>query len=151
MHGKYGLLSLGKASSHSTALPSALCCYVLPLYAVFSCFYTTRCDDYSFTTGGYGIFNMRANVGASRKHEGGSGINKCAQEVTRRDRKNVSHPAPPGDRTQALTTELRPVLFAKTKTKSFVRPPQTANIYIPRATHWIFLPLVPKKNQWTCC
>ena len=33
MHGKFGLLSLGKASSHSRALPSCIFCV-----AVFSCF-----------------------------------------------------------------------------------------------------------------
>ena len=32
-------------------------------------------------------------------HEGGSGKRKFAQELTRRDRKTVSHPAPLGDRT----------------------------------------------------
>ena len=46
------------------------------------CFDTTGCDAYSFTTDGYGIFNMRKNVGACQTHEGGSGTNKSAQELT---------------------------------------------------------------------
>ena len=35
-------------------------------------------------------------MGACRTHEGGSGTNKSAQELTRRYRKTSSHPAPPG-------------------------------------------------------
>ena len=71
-----------------------------------------------FTTDGYGIFNnMRTNLGVCRTHEGGSGTNKSAQELTRRDRKTAPHPAPLWDRTNpgsldlnsgTLTTELRP-------------------------------------------
>ena len=44
-------------------------------------------------------------MGACRAHEvgrGGSGINKSAPELTRRDRKTIPHPAPPGDQTQGL-------------------------------------------------
>ena len=50
---------------------------------VFSCFHTTVCEAYSFKTDGYGIFNVRTHVGACRTHEGGSGTNKSAQELTR--------------------------------------------------------------------
>ena len=47
MHGKFELLFLGKASSHSTALPSFFCfSFLLFLCAVFSCFLTTGCDAY---------------------------------------------------------------------------------------------------------
>ena len=73
-----------------------------PLCAEFVCFRTTGCEDYSFTTDGYRIFNVRTHVGAFRIHEGESGTNKSAQEWTRRNRKTVYHPAPPGDRTQIL-------------------------------------------------
>ena len=73
------------------------------LCAVFSCFDTTGCEAYSFTTAGYGIFNVRTHLGACHAHSGGSGTNRSAQELTRMDtHKNVSHPAPPGDRTQGL-------------------------------------------------
>ena len=61
---------------------------------VFLCEHTTRCEAYSFTADGYGIFNLRTHSGACCTHEGGSGTNKSAQELTRRDRKTVSHPAP---------------------------------------------------------
>ena len=50
-----------------------------PLCAAFSYFHATGCDAYYFTTDGYGIFNVRTNVGACRTHEGGSGINRSAQ------------------------------------------------------------------------
>ena len=43
-------------------------------------------------------------VGGCRTHKGGSGTNKPAQELTRRDRKTAAHPAPPaGDQTQAFS------------------------------------------------
>ena len=59
------------------------------LYPVFLSFHTTNCEceAYSFTTDGYGIFNVCTNLGACPTHEGGSGTNKSAQELTRRDRK----------------------------------------------------------------
>ena len=94
MLGKFVLLSPGKASSHSSALVS----YFFPLRAVFSCFYTTDFEACSFTTNGYGIFNVHTNLEACRTHEGGgggggggaSGTNKSANVLTRRD----SCPAP---------------------------------------------------------
>ena len=72
------------------------------LYAVFLCFHTTGYESYPFTTDGYGIFNVRTNLVAWRTLEGWSGTNKCAQELTLRDRKAVPQPAPPGDLTQGL-------------------------------------------------
>ena len=98
MRGKFGVLSPGKVNSHSTALSRSP--RPLPMCAVFLCFHTTDCEACSFTTYGFRIFNVRITVGACRRHEGGSGKNKSAQELTRRDRQSVSHPAPPGDRTQ---------------------------------------------------
>ena len=44
---------------------------VFLLCAVFSGFHTTGCEAYSLATDGFGIFNMRANLGACRTHEGG--------------------------------------------------------------------------------
>ena len=69
MHRKFGSLFLGKA----TALPSF---FFFPLCAVFSCFHTTSCEAYSFIIDGFGIFNMRTNLGTCRTHEWGSGTNK---------------------------------------------------------------------------
>ena len=72
-----------------------------------------------FTTDGYRIFNVRTNRGACRTHEGGSGTNKSAQELTRRDRKTVPHSASPGDRTRGsgkvskLFSGLEPVHYDK--------------------------------------
>ena len=54
-----------------------LCSFFFSLLcAVFSCFHTTGCEAYSFTTDGYRIFNTRTNVGACHTHEGGSGTNR---------------------------------------------------------------------------
>ena len=44
-------------------------------HAVFLCDHTSSCEAYSFTTDGYGIFNMRKNLGACRAHEGWSSTN----------------------------------------------------------------------------
>ena len=41
------------------------------VYAVFLCDRTTGCETYSFTTDGYGIFNVHTNLGACRTHEVG--------------------------------------------------------------------------------
>ena len=98
MHGKFWLLSPGKASSHSTALHNFFCF----VCAGFSRFHTTGCEAYSFTTDGFGIFNVRSNWVRAVHTKGGSGTNKSAEDLTRRDRNVVSHPAPPGDRTQGL-------------------------------------------------
>ena len=97
MHGKLGLLSQGKASSHSTALAS-----FSPLRAMFPCFQTTGCEAYSFTIDGYEIFNVRTHVGACCSHEWGSGTNMSAQELNRRDKTSARHAAPPRGRTQGL-------------------------------------------------
>ena len=61
-------------------------------------FCTTGCQAYS-STDGYGIFNVRVVRLHMKK---GSGTNKTAQDLTRRDRKPVLHLARPGDRTQGL-------------------------------------------------
>ena len=97
---------------------------------MFSCFNTTGCEAYSFTTDGYGIFSVLTNLRACRTHEGegggsggeggrggGSDTNKSAQELIQRDIKTVSHSASPcvgsnpgssDYNSDALTTELRP-------------------------------------------
>ena len=99
MHWELGLLSPGKASSHSTVLPI----FFLSCVQRFSSVHITGCEAYSFTTGAYGMFNVRthlvrvvhmkvAGVGG-----GGSVINQSAHDWTRRDRKTVPHPASQGD------------------------------------------------------
>ena len=55
-----------------------------------------------FTTDEYGIFNGRAHFGAFRAHEGGSGTNRSAQELTRRDRTTGAHLSPLGDGTHGF-------------------------------------------------
>ena len=63
------------------------------LCAVFSCFNTgTGCEAYSFTADGHGIFNVRTHLGACRTHEGESGTNKFAQELTLKGQKNCPSP-----------------------------------------------------------
>ena len=58
------------------------------MYAIFWCDRTTGCEAYSFTADGYGIFNMcTINLGARCTHEGGSGTNKSAKQLTRKDLK----------------------------------------------------------------
>ena len=94
--GNYGLFYAGKASSHNTALVSFKI-YIKkpPLCAVFSCFYSTGCEAYSFTTDEYGMFTMRTNVGVCSTHEKGSGPNKSAQELTWDGQKKTLFLTPP--------------------------------------------------------
>ena len=115
MHRKCRLLSLGKASSHSTALPSfppPVCSvFVFPFHRLWSLLFSI------FITDGYGIFNVRTSLGAYRTHEGGSDTKKSAQGMIRRDRKTIPHPVPPPEdrnpgssnlNSDALTTDPRP-------------------------------------------
>ena len=67
MQWKFGLLSLRKASSHSTALCPAWVFFFLCSVFVFP--YHRLWGLYSFTTDGYGIFNVRTNLGARLTHE----------------------------------------------------------------------------------
>ena len=71
-HGKFGLLSLRKASCDSHATQPYLITSLV--YAVFLCVHITGCEA-SFTTDGYGIFNLHTHLGACCTHEGGSGTN----------------------------------------------------------------------------
>ena len=93
--GNLGRFPRWKAAATESRYPTLITSLVC---AAFLCDHTTGCKAYSFTTDGYGIFNVRTNLGAYRSHEGGSGTNKSAQELIRRDRKTAAHPAPPGDR-----------------------------------------------------
>ena len=65
--GNSGWFPLGKRAAIERRYPDLF--YFL--CAVFSYFHTTGCEAYSFTTDGYGNFNMRTNVGACRTHEWG--------------------------------------------------------------------------------
>ena len=88
------------------------------LCAVFSCFDTTDCEAYCLTTDGFGIFNVRTNLGTCHTHEGGSDTSKSAEELTRRDRKTLfltpypargSNPRSSDLKSDdSLTTELHP-------------------------------------------
>ena len=87
----------GKRAAMARRYPALLWGFFL--CEVFSCFHTTGYDAYSFTTDGYGIFNVRTDVGACRTHEDGSGTNKSEQElIGRTETTTVALPAPPGDR-----------------------------------------------------
>ena len=78
------------------------------VYAVFLCDHTTGCEDYSFTTDAYGIFNVRTSLDACHTHEGESlGTSTPAQELTRRDRNTAPHPAPPGIKPRVVGFEFR--------------------------------------------
>ena len=78
MHRKFGLLSPGKLGNHNAAL-TRFFLFVF-VCAVFSCFLTTGCEAYSFTTDAYEIFNVSTHLFACRAHEWGPGTNKSAQE-----------------------------------------------------------------------
>ena len=61
--GNSGHFSRGnKASCVRVALPNP----TSRVSAVFVCDHTTGCESYSFTTDGYGIFNVRTNLGTCR-------------------------------------------------------------------------------------
>ena len=60
----------------------------------YFCVTITPAVRLSFTTDGYGIFNVRTSLGACHTHEGGSGTNKSEQE--RRRAWNVMKPASTG-------------------------------------------------------
>ena len=75
----------GKVSSHSTAATQLV--FLSPVCSVFRV--SKPQSVRLFTTDGYGIFNVRTNLGACRTHEVGSDTNKSAQELTRRDRSAV--------------------------------------------------------------
>ena len=90
MHGQFGKFSPRKASSHRTVLPSLFVCvcsvFMFPLH---------RLSGLLFTTDGYGIFNVRTKMGACHPlPEAGSGTNKSAQSLTRRNGKTVACPSP---------------------------------------------------------
>ena len=89
--GNSAFFFLGKASNHTTVLPSiflpcvqSFCVSIPPAVrpAVF------------FMTDGYGVFNVRTNLGACHTHKGRSGANKSAQELTGRDRRTLPLPLP---------------------------------------------------------
>ena len=100
VHGKFGLLSQGKARSHSTALPSLsppVCippppppppcvqCFSVSIHKLWGLLFY----EGSLTSAQSWV---RAN---SHTHEGGSGKNKPVQELTQRGRKNCPLPCLP--------------------------------------------------------
>ena len=76
--------------------------------------HTTVCQAYSFTTDGYGIFNVRNTFRVRAVHtKGGRHKQVCTRVDSEGQKQNnlAIHPAPPGDRTHGLriwTTDLRP-------------------------------------------
>ena len=110
MHGIFRLVSPGKANSHSTALAFVFSfeqCYRVSIPPAAA-------DAYSFTTDGYGIFNIRTIWVRAVHTKGGSGTNNSAQELTRMDRKTVHLPHQ-GTTTYLLSTS--PVIGMKMKLK----------------------------------
>ena len=105
MHGKFWLLSREKASSHSTVLPRCFfhCvqCFRVSIWPALRRTLLRLMDMGSLTCAQIWVRVIHTNA-KWREGGGGSGTNKSAQELTRRDRKTVCHPAPPGDRTQGL-------------------------------------------------
>ena len=57
---------------------------------------TTGCEAISFTTDQMDLESLACihHLGACRTHEGGSGTNESALELTQGDRKSVSSPCP---------------------------------------------------------
>ena len=78
---------MGHSGRFPRGKPAATECITHPklitnlVYAVFVCDQNTGYEAYSFTTAGYGIFNVRTKLDACRTHE------ESAQRLTRRDRK----------------------------------------------------------------
>ena len=116
MHGKFGMLSHGKASSHSTALSPPPPPPPPTMYAVFSCLHTTGCKVHYFTTDGNGIVNVRTHLGSCRTHERGVRDKQVCTRVDSEGHENCPSPCPargtnPGSsdlNSDSLTTELLP-------------------------------------------
>ena len=70
MHRKFELLSVPEESEQPQY--GATHFFLSPLCAVISCFHTVDCGDYSITTNGYAMFNVRIHLGACRIHEVGA-------------------------------------------------------------------------------
>ena len=113
MHGKFRLPSPGKARSHSMQFLVV----VFSMCAVVSCFQSTGCDAYSFTTDGYRIFNVRTTLGVCHTHEGGVRHKQFCIRVDSEGQKNCSSPCPTRGsnprssdlNSDALTTDLVPL------------------------------------------
>ena len=91
MHGKFRLLSPGKVSSHSTALPSF--CFFLSAVCVF--FYIAEAVRPTLLrqTDVYGIFNVRTNwVLAAVRMKGGQAQTSLHKKSLRRTEKTVLLP-----------------------------------------------------------
>ena len=77
--GNSDCFSPGKRTAIVRRYPAFLIIFLPPLCSVLSCIHIAGCEAYSFTTYGYGIFNVRRNLGACRRlrtkgrEEGGEG------------------------------------------------------------------------------
>ena len=104
---------------------------VFPVCSV-SCSHTTGCDAYSFTADGYGIFNVRTNVGACGTHEGrwGEGVRhkEVCTSVNSEGQKHCPSPCRsarglnPGSsdlKSDSLTTEPRPPVLGLKELRPF--------------------------------
>ena len=106
------LFSRGKPAATESRYPT-LINYQHIVHAVFSCDHTTGCEAYSFTTDGYGIFNVHTNLDCVsytvRKGIMQAQSRNSAQELlSRRARQIVPHPTPPRSRTQSLRKQGQP-------------------------------------------
>ena len=110
MHGKFGLLSTGKASSHSTALPNFLLFFLFPCVQCSCVYIQPAVMPTLLRQIDIGSLMCAHMWGCAVHTKGGSGTNKSAQELTWRNRKAVPHPAPPRHRPQGLWIYI-PVLY----------------------------------------
>ena len=106
MHRKCGCFPLEKRAA---IVRHYLACF-FSLRAVFLCFHTASCEANSFTTDGYGIFDVHTNLDVCRTHK------QVCTRVDSQGQTNFSSPCPargsnPGSsdfNSDSLTTELRP-------------------------------------------
>ena len=88
--GSSGCYPRGKRAAIVRRYPHVFPCR----YTMFSCFHATGCEAYSLRQMDMGSLTCAQIFRACRTHEGGSGTNKSAQELTRGDRKTCPSPCP---------------------------------------------------------
>ena len=141
MPDKFGLLSLGKASSHSTELPS----FSFFLCAVFSCFCSSGCEACSFTTERCVGSLTRAHIWMRAVHtkEGQTptSLHNNWLEGIETFAVTLPHQGSSDLNWDALTTELRPI------GTSFSRPTRRTGQWVhhPEAkARWETVTLLPE-------